>query len=312
MYSTTQRATPYCLENRRTVFRPRCRGCSVATSESESKALSGCGAEGSGGRKVDRGVAGSTPRMLSQHRSCWNASWRNAVASGKKRQLARFQAAGKEPPKNWKEKYQEPVKPETDGLPQLPQGWCWGKIQDLGEVRLGRQRSPQHHSGPNMRPYLRVANVYEDRLDLSDVKEMNFTPEEYKTYKLEQGDILLNEGQSLELVGRPAMYRGEVPGCCFQNTLVRFRCSDAVLPDYALSVFRAYLHAKRFQAIARWTVNIAHLGGDRFSEMLFPLPPLAEQKEIVSEVERVLTIIGANRNSLKPIFYVPQSFDKAS
>src|SRR5688572_20174663 len=118
-----------------------------------------------------------------------------------------------------------------------------------------------------MRPYLRVANVYEDRIDLSDVKEMNFTPDEYVTYKLKYGDILLNEGQSLELVGRPALYRDEIPGACFQNTLVRFRTYPGLEPTFALLVFRYYLHAKRFQQLARWTVNIAHLGASRFAEV---------------------------------------------
>ena len=33
-----------------------------------------------------------------------------------------------------------------------------------------------------MRPYLRVANVYEDRLNLADVKRMNFTPAEFETW----------------------------------------------------------------------------------------------------------------------------------
>jgi len=88
----------------------------------------------------------------------------------------------------------------------------------LGRVQLGRQRAPQHHAGPNMRPYLRVANVFEDRLELGDVMEMNFDPQEYETYRLVPGDILLNEGQSRHLVGRPAIYRDEVPGACFQNT----------------------------------------------------------------------------------------------
>jgi type I restriction enzyme S subunit len=74
-----------------------------------------------------------------------------------------------------------------------------------------------------MRPYLRVANVFENRIDISDVLEMNFTPEEFEVYALEYGDILLNEGQSLELVGRPAMFKNEIEGACFQNTLVRFR-----------------------------------------------------------------------------------------
>ena len=102
-------------------------------------------------------------------------------------------------------------------LPALPDRWAWATVEDVGEVRLGRQRSPQHHSGRHMRPYLRVANVFEDRIDTSDVKHMNFTPEEFEVYLLKEGDILLNEGQSLELVGRPAMYRNEIPDCCFQN-----------------------------------------------------------------------------------------------
>src|SRR5437773_7606503 len=62
----------------------------------------------------------------------------------------------------------------------------------------------------HMRPYLRVANVYEDRLDLRDVKQMNFTPEEFATYALRSGDILLNEGQSPELVGRSEEHTSEL------------------------------------------------------------------------------------------------------
>ena len=98
-----------------------------------------------------------------------------------------------------------------------------------------------------MRPYLRVANVFEDHIDTADVLSMNFDPHEYEVYKLEPNDILLNEGQSLNLVGRPALYRGEVAGACFQNTLVRFRARPEVVPKYALSVFRYYLHSGRFQ-----------------------------------------------------------------
>src|SRR5205823_552013 len=111
--------------------------------------------------------------------------------------------------------YKEPDTPDTSGLPALPDGWTYVSVESVGSVQLGRQRAPKHHSGRNMRPYLRVANVYEDRIDLSDVKEMNFTPQEFDIYRLEPNDVLLNEGQSLELVGRPALYRGELPGACF-------------------------------------------------------------------------------------------------
>jgi type I restriction enzyme S subunit len=140
-----------------------------------------------------------------------------------------------------------------------------------------------------MRPYLRVANVFEDRIDTLDVMRMNFTPREFEIYRLEEGDILLNEGQSLELVGRPAMYRNEVPDCCFQNTLVRFRADHSVNRDYALIVFRAYFRMGQFQRIAKITTNLAHLGAHRFARLEFPLPPPGEQLEIVHEVDRRLS-----------------------
>jgi type I restriction enzyme S subunit len=179
---------------------------------------------------------------------------------------------------------------ERPELPGLPHGWAWARIKQVGDVQLGRQRAPQHHSGTHMRPYLRVANVFEDRIDLSDVHWMNFTPQEFEKYKLDVGDILLNEGQTPELVGRPAIIRADLPGYCFQNTLVRFRAYEGVLPEYALIVFRAYVHGQRFMRIAQITTNIAHLGAERFSEVEFPLPPLGEQHRIVAEVQRRLSV----------------------
>lgn len=176
-------------------------------------------------------------------------------------------------------------------LPEPPDGWTWCRIDAVGAVQLGRQRTPKDHSGPNMRPYLRVANVFEDRIDLLDVKEMNFTPEELEIYRLKKGDILLNEGQSPHLVGRPAMWRNEIENACFQNTLVRFQCYQAVLPRFALIVFRAQLHARRYMKIAKITTNIAHLGAQRFAAVEFPLAPLAEQQRIIAEVDRRFSVL---------------------
>jgi len=192
--------------------------------------------------------------------------------------------------KRWHRRGGLPVLPTLDSsnLSSLPENWVWSRVEEVGEVRLGRQRAPKHHQGPNMRSYLRVQNVFEDRLDLSDVMTMNFDPEEAITFNLVPGDLLLNEGQSLELVGRPAMYRGELPGVCFTNTLIRFRAYQGVLPEYALLVFRTYLRTGRFQEIASWSTNIAHLGADRFAKMEFPLPALAEQAEIVRKTKILL------------------------
>ncbi len=179
---------------------------------------------------------------------------------------------------------------DNSGLPELPEGWVWVKVKDVGFVQLGRQRAPCHHYGEYMRPYLRVANVFEDRIDVSDILEMNFTPRDFETYRLEYGDILLNEGQSLELIGRPAIYRNEVPNACFQNTLVRFKAKEWMSGDFAFNVFRTYFHNGIFQRIARWTTGIAHLGAERFSNVEFPLPSSLEQQKIVEEIEHLFSI----------------------
>jgi type I restriction enzyme S subunit len=144
-----------------------------------------------------------------------------------------------------------------------------------------------------MKPYLRVANVHEDRIDLSDVKEMDFPPEHLARHELRPGDILLNEGQSPEFVGRPAMYRGELPGVCFTNSLIRFRPFDFVDGEYALLLFLRHLRFGRFQREAQITTNIAHMAAGRFKRVEFPVPPLDEQREIVLEVRRQLSLLGA-------------------
>jgi type I restriction enzyme S subunit len=193
------------------------------------------------------------------------------------------------------------IKGET--ATDLPPGWTWTRVDEAGEVRLGRQRAPKYERGEHPTKYLRVANVFDDSIDYSDILEMNFTPAEQAIYRLRPGDILLNEGQSVELVGRAAMFRGEVADICFQNTLIRFRATDAVAPEYALLVFRHYFYSGRFSRIAKWSTNIAHLGATRFAALEFPLPPRSEQERIANEAVRLL-LAGKEQtdlaNELKP------------
>jgi len=167
------------------------------------------------------------------------------------------------------------------GSNALPETWAWCAVEEAGQVQLGRQRAPQHHRGEHVRPYLRVANILEDSLDLSDVKWMNFTPDEFETFALIPGDILLNEGQTPDLLGRPAIYNGEIENCCFQKTLLRFRPNVGILPEFALLVFRHYMRSGRFKRESRITTNLAHLTQVRFVVIEFPIPPTVEQAEIV-------------------------------
>ncbi len=170
--------------------------------------------------------------------------------------------------------------------------WEMVTVADAGDVQLGRQRAPKYQSGKHTHPYMRVANVFEDRIDLGDVLSMDFDASDFERYKLEDGDVLLNEGQSTELVGRPAIWRNELPDCCFQNTLVRFRVyPEKTEPEYALCVFLRYLHSSKFAGVSSKTSSVAHLGAARFARMPFPLPPLKLQTEFTKRrvVQRRLT-----------------------
>ncbi len=223
--------------------------------------------------------------LLKRIRAERRAKWEEA-------ELAKLKAKGKTPSDDkWKAKYKEPEPVDASGLPELPAGWCWATVEEAGEVDLGRMRSPDNHRGENVRPYLRVKNVYEDRIDVRDVMDMHFEPDEFEFYRLVPGDILLNEGQSKELVGRPAMFRGELPAVAFTNSLIRFRPFGGAPPEYALALFRHYLHSGRFQQIAQITTNIAHLGASRLRSLEYPLPPRAEQVALADAVRQRLDAV---------------------
>jgi len=175
----------------------------------------------------------------------------------------------------------------TDGLPG---GWSRTTLAEVAEVRLGRQRSPKNHHGSHMRPYLRAANVSWSGLNLTGVKEMNFESAESGIYNLLPGDVLLVEASgSADEVGKAAIWRSEIEGCCFQNTLLRVR-SYEILPEYLLHLLRCHALMGDFGRAARG-VGIHHLGAGTLSAWPVVVPPLSEQRLIVSFVEEQISRI---------------------
>ena len=95
---------------------------------------------------------------------------------------------------------------------------------DVGDVAVGRQRSPGKHTGRHATKYVRAANITPHGLDLTDLLEMDFTPAERAIFALEVNDVILTEASgSGAQVGRAALWKGEVEDCCYQNTVIRFR-----------------------------------------------------------------------------------------
>lgn len=175
-------------------------------------------------------------------------------------------------------------------------------VGSTGRVQLGRQRAPKYQTGAHSRQYMRVANVKLNYIDLDDVLSMDFDPRDFAAYRLNYGDILLNEGQSTELVGRPAIWRDEVVDCCFQNTLVRYVANPQwILPEFALATFLYYFSRGEFAKISSKTSSIAHLGATRFARMPMPTPPLELQQTFATRVAAVERLKETHRKHLKQL-----------
>ncbi|ONK12036.1 restriction endonuclease subunit S [Streptomyces sp. MP131-18] len=173
------------------------------------------------------------------------------------------------------------------------------RLDEVAEVRLGRQRSPKNHSGDQMRSYLRAANVGWDGLRLGDVKKMNFSDTEAEIYRLHPGDILLTEASgSAGEVGKAAIWNGEINDCSFQNTLLRVRASEAVSPAYLHHFLRHEALRGAFRASTRG-VGIHHLGAAKLAAWPVPLPPPGEQSRIVRTIEETSFCVEKLRNTLQ-------------
>lgn len=217
-------------------------------------------------------------RILTERRTRWEA-----------KQLAKFKEQGKTPPKDWQSKYPEPVQPDATNLQELPEGWAWATVEQLGNVQLGRQRSPSKIGKANPTPYIRAANITENGVDLSDVLEMEFSETEKETFALKVGDVLLTEASgSPAHVGRPAIWNQAECLYCFQNTVLRFS-PEGIGSDYAFYLFLATQKLNVFSKLSGG-VGINHLSAGKFAKLAVPLPPVAEQLALVATIKEQFSL----------------------
>lgn len=105
-----------------------------------------------------------------------------------------------------------------------PKGWNVREVGDLCDVQGGLQVSKKRAGLPVTAPYLRVANVLRNRLDLTEIKEIELLESEYRRVKLIPDDILIVEGHgNANEIGRCAIWKGEIDGVVHQNHLIRVR-----------------------------------------------------------------------------------------
>ena len=191
-----------------------------------------------------------------------------------------------------KGKYKEAVAPETDGLPVLPEGWCWVSMDALAEVVGGITKDSKQTAG-RLVPYLRVANVQRGRLDLEDVKLIAATEVKIAALRLQAGDVLLNEGGDRDKLGRGWVWSDELPECIHQNHVFRARLWHAAFDSRYLSHYANTVGDSYFGREGKQTTNLASISMSAVKALPVAIPPAVETTRLLAEVDRRLSVLDA-------------------
>lgn len=173
----------------------------------------------------------------------------------------------------------------------IPSSW---KIESLGQcchVQTGIAKGkavPQAESVE--RPYLRVANVQDGHMDLSEMKTIRLRKAELPRYVLKDGDVLLTEGGDFDKLGRGFVWEGQIPGCVHQNHVFAVRVDrEKLIPRYLAYLAQSPYGKAYFLLVAHKTTNLACINTTKLKGLPVPIPALEEQVEIAGVMEQVET-----------------------
>jgi type I restriction enzyme S subunit len=132
-------------------------------------------------------------------------------------------------------------------------------------------------------PVLRMGNIQNGKLDWSDLVYTSDVKEIAK-YNLRPGDVLFNRTNSPELVGKTAVYKGEMPAI-YAGYLIRVQCGNGLLPDYLNYCLNSPAGRDWSWQVKSDGVSQSNINAQKLAAFQFLLPSTQEQHEIVRRVE---------------------------
>ena len=189
-------------------------------------------------------------------------------------------------------KYREPSAPDTSALPQLPEGWVWTTVEQiiLGTPQNGLYKHKSEYGGGM--PILRIDDYQDFYLrDRDSLQCLRATPDELATYGLQQGQLIVNRVNSPSHLGKCLVVPDSLLPAVFESNMMRMATGSGISVSYIAYYLRSFVGRTRLTSNAKWAVNQASINQTDVCSTPIPLPPMAEQRRIVAEVERRLSVI---------------------
>lgn len=161
------------------------------------------------------------------------------------------------------------------------------KIGDvISDIRYGTSKKCDYQGGQT--PVIRIPNISDRKLDISDLKSADFTENELKTLALKAGDILvIRSNGSLDLVAKPALVGHQYEGFLYAGYLIRLRCDKKmIIPDFLLNILSSRVVRNVVELGARSTSGVNNINSKELASLEFLLPSIEEQTEIVRLVDQ--------------------------
>lgn len=173
------------------------------------------------------------------------------------------------------------VKDIEDEIPfKVPEGWAWCRLGELFYHTTGKALKKSNNKG-SLRKYITTSNLYWNKFDFTEVREMYFTDDELEKCTIKKGDLILCNGGD---VGRAAIWNYN-EDICYQNHVSRLRPKIEGINN---SLYLYLLMFYKEQGMLNGKgVGITSLSANDLLSAIFPLPPLNEQNSIVTSIENI-------------------------
>jgi len=174
------------------------------------------------------------------------------------------------------------------------ESWPIRRFGDMCKTtRTGLDRGRASQGRDKIYPYIKMNNLTHDgSFDFTDLQRVDASPEELERYSLSPGDFLFNTRNSVELVGKTAVFQGlrNEPVVLFNNNILRVRFREGMLPAFINCWFCSPTGRKAVEPLKSATTSVAAIYQSRLETVRLPVPSVATQSEIVRRVDELFAL----------------------